>query len=83
MCIGIGSLLFAPILFPSRKDGWLYVVISRIKSLENLYTVDKLPEKLNHYKPRQKVITEDKRLKRKAKVLERRAGNFWTKNKDY
>ena len=66
----------------SGKDGWLYVVISRIKSLENLYTVDKLPENLNHYKPREKVIAEDKRLKRKANALEKRAQKFWLKNKN-
>ena len=67
----------------SGKDGWLYVVISRIKSLENLYTVDKLPEKLNHYKPREKVIAEDKRLKRKAKVLGKRAEKFWEKTRTF
>ena len=67
----------------SGKDGWLYVVISRIKSLENPYTVDKLPEKLHHYKPREKVISEDNRLKRKAKILEKRAEKFWEKKQGF
>ena len=65
------------------KDGWLYVVISRIKSLENLYTVVKLPEKLNHYKPRDMVITRYNRLRRSGKVLQKRAEIFWKKNKDF
>ena len=36
----------------------------------------KLPEKIHHYKPREKVIAESKRLKRRAKVLEKRAERF-------
>ena len=65
------------------KDGWLYVVISRIKWLKNLYTVDELPENTNHYKPGQGVILEDKRIKQKANALHKRANDFCARNKDY
>ena len=65
------------------KDGWLYVVISRIKSLKNLFTVDELKTDIRHYKPREDVIIEDTRIKEKANRLYLRAKLFWEQNKDY
>ena len=47
----------------SGKSGWLYVVLSRVKSLKNIFILKKLPTELSHYKSRPKVKIELDRIK--------------------
>ena len=46
----------------SGKSGWLYVVLSRVKSLKNIFILEELPSDLNHYKSRPKVKIELDRI---------------------
>ena len=44
--------------------GWLYVVLSRVRTLSGLYTLQLLTEDLSKYKPRTAVINEMERLRK-------------------
>lgn len=49
--------------FMDRIDCWLYVVLSRVKTLSGFFTMVKLCPDIKKYKPRYDVIDEMKRLK--------------------
>ena len=53
---GVGS-------YGTGKDGWVYVALSRVRDLGNLYTLQPLKEKINSYGQRNYVVREDNRLK--------------------
>ena len=61
------------------RTGWLYVVISRVKSLENIFIVDKLPENTSWFKLREDVDAEDKRIMKLAIKTSKKFRLHWKK----
>lgn len=46
------------------EGGWLYVILSRVKSIEGLFLLTKVPNDPKKYKPRTDIIAEMQRLSR-------------------
>ena len=44
------------------RSGWLYVVMSRVKDIKNIYLLTKLTKKASEFKTRERVVAEDNRL---------------------
>ena len=52
----------------SGMTGWLYVVLSRVRSLTNLFVLEELKKDLTLYRPRPEVKTESDRIDRLAQI---------------
>ena len=63
------------------KTGWLYVVLSRVKSLKNIFLVEKLDTHVDNFAERPKVSFENERLLRASVVTSRRIRAHFGKNK--
>ena len=50
------------------KTGWIYVVLSRLRSIEGLFLLNPLETNIQKYKPRKELENEMKRL---SKIQER------------
>ena len=48
--------------YGTGKDGWLYIALSRVKDLSNIYILTKLSENLKDYNKGKVVVKEDRRL---------------------
>ena len=57
-------------------DGWLYVALSRVRRLEDLYLLEPLPESVKSFKRRRVVMIEEKRLQRLAHETRRKLTHF-------
>ena len=64
----------------SGKSGWLYVVLSRVKSLKNIFILEKLPTDLSHYKSRPKVKIELDRIKTNSVQTSAFIKRIWREN---
>ena len=50
------------------RSGWLYVVMSRVRDISNIYLLKKLTKKAKDFRARELVVLEDNRLKLGAQV---------------
>ena len=60
-------------------QGWLYVVLSRVPDICNLFLLEKLSEDLRKYRPRKYVLQEEKRMQTISKVTKKKLLAFFEK----
>ena len=53
--------------YKTGKGGWLYVVLSRVKDLKNIYILEELKTDITKYVARTYEVNEDRRLELLAK----------------
>ena len=59
-----------------NNDGWIYVALSRVACLEDLFTMEPLDEKLSKYRQRRNVKKENDRLMALSNELSKRFKMF-------
>ena len=59
-------------------DGWLYVALSRVRRLEDLYLLKPIPESVRSYRRRRGIQNEEDRLQRLARETRRKLTRFWS-----
>ena len=60
--------------YKTGKGEWLYVVLSRVKDLKNIYILEELNTDITKYVARTYEVNEDRRLELLAKGTARRFG---------
>ena len=60
----LDNLIVGPLSFQYMYGGcgWIYVCLSRVRSLDTLYLMEPLPKNISKYKPRTRVMREMKRM---------------------
>ena len=57
-------------------DGWLYVALSRVKRLEDLYLLKPIPDRVRSYTRRQVILNEERRLQGLAMATKHKLERF-------
>ena len=55
-----------------NASGWIYVVLSRVRSIDNYFAGMKLSENLKNYKPRTLIEMEHRKLRKMAVMMKRK-----------